>query len=147
MFLMQLYQNVAKTPHMPQLLPLMVRAVSLQGPGLAQFTGNQQQQQQQQQQGGAAGSGNQAEAGAGPGAAAVDLKKVPEAVLVAVSDMKTAQIKTLNFLTVMMRNYADQLEPHQPTIISAMFYLFRCVAGVWCQGAAMLHCLYVYLLV
>ena len=129
MFLMQLYQNVAKTPHMPQLLPLMVRAVSLQGPNLTQFI------RQQQQPGGAA-AGVQAEAAAGAAPSAAELKKVPEPVLVAVSDMKTAQIKTLNFLTVMMRNYADQLEIHQPTIISAMFYLFRWVPDIYRSQAS-----------
>jgi hypothetical protein len=35
------------------------------------------------------------------------------------------QVRTLNFLTMMMRNFPAELEPHMNGVCSALFYLFR----------------------
>lgn len=35
------------------------------------------------------------------------------------------QVRTLNFLTMMMRNFPAELEPHMQPVCAALFYLFR----------------------
>lgn len=36
-------------------------------------------------------------------------------------------MRTLNFLGIVLRSYAEALEPHMPALLGAVFYLFRWV--------------------
>lgn len=45
--------------------------------------------------------------------------------IVVVSSHLDLQVRTLNFLTMLMRNFPVELEPHMQGISSSLFYLFR----------------------
>lgn len=45
------------------------------------------------------------------------------------------QVRTINFLTIMMRNFGELLEPHTRVIMQAMFHMFRC-GRAWARGRA-----------
>ncbi|WIA37453.1 hypothetical protein OEZ86_014371 [Tetradesmus obliquus] len=130
MFMMQLFPQLAKA-RVPALLPSMVAAACLRGPELNALPGVpaalwEREQQRRDRE------ASQRAARGGEGQLLPEEKwreqvndKWREQVLSAVADLKVAQVRTLNFLTMMMRNFPGELEPHVGRVCSALFYLFR----------------------
>jgi transformation/transcription domain-associated protein len=60
--------------------------------------------------------------------AAIEIKgpeSVPERLQTANNDLKTAQVKTVSFLTFLLRASADYLRPHQQELATAIVELLK----------------------
>ncbi|KNA06133.1 hypothetical protein SOVF_183880 [Spinacia oleracea] len=81
MFLFQLYSRLVQT-NIPQLLPLMVAAISVPGP-----------------------------------------EKVPSHLKTQFIELKGAQVKTVSFLTYLLKSFADYIRPHEESICKSIVNL------------------------
>ncbi|CAO2831293.1 unnamed protein product [Amaranthus hypochondriacus] len=81
MFLFQLYSRLVQT-NIPQLLPLMVAAISVPGP-----------------------------------------EKVPPHLKTQFIELKGAQVKTVSFLTYLLKSFADYIRPHEESICKSIVNL------------------------
>ncbi|KAK9039755.1 hypothetical protein V6N11_014947 [Hibiscus sabdariffa] len=81
MFLFQLYSRLVQT-NIPHLLPLMVAAISVQGP-----------------------------------------EKVPPHLKTQFIELKGAQVKTVSFLTYLLKSFADYIRPHEESICTSIVNL------------------------
>ncbi|KAK9062066.1 hypothetical protein SSX86_019251 [Deinandra increscens subsp. villosa] len=81
MFLFQLYNRLVQT-NIPQLLPLMVSAISVAGPD-----------------------------------------KVPPHLKTHFTELKGAQVKTVSFLTYLLKSFADYIRPHEESICKSIVNL------------------------
>ncbi|KAL8246880.1 hypothetical protein R6Q59_008096 [Mikania micrantha] len=81
MFLFQLYNRLVQT-NIPQLLPLMVSAISVPGPD-----------------------------------------KVPPHLKAHFTELKGAQVKTVSFLTYLLKSFADYIRPHEESICKSIVNL------------------------
>ncbi|KAL2520396.1 Phosphatidylinositol 3- and 4-kinase family protein with FAT domain [Forsythia ovata] len=81
MFLFQLYGRLVQT-NIPHLLPLMVAAISVQGP-----------------------------------------EKVPAHLKTHFIELKGAQVKTVSFLTYLLKSFADYIKPHEESICKSIVNL------------------------
>ncbi|KVI08775.1 Armadillo-type fold [Cynara cardunculus var. scolymus] len=81
MFLFQLYNRLVQT-NIPQLLPLMVAAISVPGPD-----------------------------------------KVPPHLKTHFTELKGAQVKTVSFLTYLLKSFADYIRPHEESICKSIVNL------------------------
>ncbi|KAI4314757.1 hypothetical protein L6164_027634 [Bauhinia variegata] len=81
MFLFQLYSRLVQA-NIPQLLPLMVAAISIPGP-----------------------------------------EKVPPHLKTNFIELKGAQVKTVSFLTYLLKSYADYIRPHEESICKSIVNL------------------------
>eukprot|EP00879_Flechtneria_rotunda_P005042 GHRR01005319.1.p1 GENE.GHRR01005319.1~~GHRR01005319.1.p1 ORF type:complete len:3477 (+),score=1416.33 GHRR01005319.1:1112-11542(+) len=130
MFLIQLFPALAKA-RVPAMVPSMIAAVCQRGPDISALPGpppafweherlRLEREQMERREKGLA---------AGPGADSRWHEQVQdkwrEALLGAIQDLKIGQVRTLNFLNMMVRNLQLGLQPYPDQLCSTLLYLFR----------------------